>query len=269
MKKILRKSIAIRIVRYFVRSLFGYSVGVIPKIDLFISTRRFGGYYGGYPINIKKTGVISNVISCGVGRDVTFEIDLIKSGALSDTASIVLIDPTDESFDFFEKLKVAEDENVVIGFEIDGEKISEKIDRSMVIRLNYIKAAIGTQNSTMGRLVRHENWEDTATIEAYDNKGGIEGNVQISTISKICEEAMISNNQIDILKLDICGAELQVIPWLMEQRVFPSQIIVEFFHLSLATKAAVNDVKKCINVLLDQNYRCAGTDFTTKFTFVR
>ncbi len=269
MINLLRKSMLIRIIRYIIKSLFGYSVGVIPEIRSFPSTKRFGGNYGGYLINVKKIGRASNVISCGVGRDITFEIELIKSGILTDSASIILIDPTDESFDFFNKLKDARNENVVVGFEIDGSKIWEKINNSLIERLTYIKAAIGTQNSASGRIVRHEKWVDTATVEAYEDKDCVDGSIQISTITKICEELMISSNQIDILKLDICGAELQVIPWLMQRKIFPSQITIEFYHLSSANKAGVKDVKRCIEILFEQNYKCTGTDFTTKFTFIR
>ena len=269
MKNLLSKSIILRFIRYIIRSVTGHSVGLIPEIKFLISTKRFGGYYGGYPINTIKASGASNIISCGVGKDITFEIALLESGIIAEDANIILIDPTDESFDFFFGLQNFENENCIIGHEKDGKKIFGKVTHSVNKRFNYIKAAIGTQESAFGRIIRHENWSDTAMIEVSHDENSVDKKIQVLSITKICEKSMINHNDIDILKLDICGAELQVLPWLMQKKIFPLQITVEFYDLSLGTKEGVQNVKRAIKTLLDKKYRFAGTDFTTKFTFIR
>ena len=82
---------------------------------------------------------------------------------------------------------------------------------------------------------------------------------------------MIQNkiNKIDILKLDIEGAENQVIPNMLRNKIYPKQILVEFDEL---TTSYIKPYIKAIFIfsyLKLKNYKLVKTNQFPNFLFIR
>ena len=70
-----------------------------PKINKNILTKKIGTFYGGYDICDDQLK-IPNIISCGLGEDATFDIEMINNY----NAKIFAIDPTPSKKSLFRDL---------------------------------------------------------------------------------------------------------------------------------------------------------------------
>ncbi len=76
--------------------------------------------------------------------------------------------------------------------------------------------------------------------------------VEAKRIKTILEELNIKADEIDILKMDIEGAEYQVIEDMFNCKIFPKQVLVEYHHFfdSISNEAT----KENILLFLKSNY---------------
>jgi FkbM family methyltransferase len=92
--------------------------------------------------------------------------------------------------------------------------------------------------------------------------------VPAETLSGICARAGIQPENIDILKLDIEGAEYDVIQWITQSNIRPKQILVEFDELNFANRHTAERVKASVGMLNSIGYRMAHFDGLSNCTFV-
>ena len=76
-----------------------------------------------------------------------------------------------------------------------------------------------------------------------------------------------NNNNIDLLKLDIEGAEINVLNNLLNCKIYPKYILVEF-DLLIKNKDNFNETKLLIDRLLYENYNIFAND-KLNITFIR
>ena len=76
-----------------------------------------------------------------------------------------------------------------------------------------------------------------------------------------------NNNNIDLLKLDIEGAEINVLNNLLNCKIYPKYILVEF-DLLIKNKDNFNETKLLIDRLLYENYKIFAND-KLNITFIR
>ena len=67
-------------------------------------------------------------------------------------------------------------------------------------------------------------------------------------------------NDIEILKLDIEGAEIEVIKNILCKRIFPNQILVEFDELNKINELAIKKFEDVHQMLLSKNYNLIKTN---------
>ena len=79
---------------------------------------------------------------------------------------------------------------------------------------------------------------------------------------------MLGHNYVDILKLDIEGAEYCVIKDIMESKIFPSQILIEFHHRFRGY--SIYNTKNTINLLKQNGYQIFNiSDSLEEYSFIR
>jgi len=89
--------------------------------------------------------------------------------------------------------------------------------------------------------------------------------VDTITIKNLMNEN--NNNNIDLLKLDIEGAEINVLNNLLNCKIYPKYILVEF-DLLIKNKDNFNETKLLIDRLLYENYKIFAND-KLNITFIR
>ena len=82
--------------------------------------------------------------------------------------------------------------------------------------------------------------------------------VNTITLKKIIEKFNII--YLEMIKLDIEGAEIEVIQNMMDSKIFPNQILVEIDELNKIDKISVERFNKINNLLVKNNYELIYTE---------
>ena len=105
---------------------------------------------------------------------------------------------------------------------------------------------------------QHNYSDDTNFIE-----------VEATTLADLLEGLNISANEIPLIKLDIEGAEIEVISDFLDKGFFPEQILVEFDELNVPSERAFRRVDEIHTKLERFGYECIRTDGQADFLYVR
>jgi FkbM family methyltransferase len=210
----------LRRVRRFVKACVG--TDLITRLDTVVSAQRFGSDYGGWVLARENLDADSVVYSFGIGEDISFDIDLIRAFGLT----VHAFDPTPKS--------------------IVWVKAQNPPDQ---FRLHeYGLAAFDGQASfhppDNPRHVSHTMLENKSA-------GGQVLMAPVKRLRTVMEE--LGHGHIDVLKMDIEGAEYQVIDDICRSDIRPAQILVEFHHRF--PMVGVGATKRAIGQLRGVGYR--------------
>jgi len=188
------------------------------KEDYICNSKKFGSQYGGWNIVDSEIDRNSIIYSFGVGEDASFDIELIKSIDVT----IHAFDPTPRSIKWVKEQKLPE------LFVLHKYGIA---DFDGIVRFNPP--------------VNPKHVSHTILERAETSAQAIE--VPMKKLKTIMEE--LGHIKIDLLKMDIEGAEYSVLKNLELSDVRPKQLLIEFHHRFQnvgieKTKAAIRDIKK-------------------------
>ena len=213
--------------------------------------QTYGTNYGGWWLpSSAQLNPDSLVISVGVGEDISFDLAIqSKFGC-----TIELIDPTERAVKHFSEVR-----------EYYKTKDFSKFTGS--IQKDY-ESWIAPLNPDFSKI--HMNcvglWSEDTTLKFYKqtnpsyvsqtlipNMYGEEyTNVPVKRLKNFLE-AVSPKKQIDILKLDIEGAEIQVLETLFEDEIFPKILCVEFDYY-LKGKDTTSQTRSLVHKLLGVGY---------------
>ncbi|NTV26719.1 MAG: FkbM family methyltransferase [Chlorobiaceae bacterium] len=169
------------------------------RIELSCKTVGFGGWTIS-PIGLNRS---CTVLSLGVARDIGFDLEIINRF----DAELHAFDPTPGCVEWIKTQPLPEKFHfhpIAVGGQDGSMKMYPRMPKK------------GKKSSTMMTLLDESPGDNT----------GID--VQVRRIPTIMSELGICN--IDILKMDIEGAEYEVIDDLMSSGIRPYQVLVEFHH---------------------------------------
>lgn len=194
-------------------------------IDRTIQGTALGSDYGGYVVHVDGLNAASVVYSVGVGEDMTFDVALIERFGMT----VHAFDPTPRSRQFIER---TQPKNVVFHdygvFDHDG-----------VVRFNPPKNPAHVSMSVL----------DETVSDRITASGGTE--FAVRTIPSIMQE--LGHTRIDVLKMDIEGAEYNVIDHLAQHKPEVRQLMVEFHHVLPGIPVARTE--RAIDQLADLGFR--------------
>lgn len=90
-------------------------------------------------------------------------------------------------------------------------------------------------------------------------------------VPAITPETLLSRHQlktVPLMKLDIEGAEIEVIRHLIEKSVLPRQILVEFDEMNFPTKRSKANAENTDKLLKQAGYSCRYFDGLANFLYV-
>ena len=145
----------------------------------------------------------SVVYSLGVGDDIDFDLSLIEKYGVQ----VHAFDPTPSSIDMLDARDLPQQ------FAFHPWAVSAT-DGSLMLYPHLRKD--GTKSDVMYTMIAEEETvEDAIEVPAYS----------LSTISE-----KLGHKQIDLMKMDIEGAEYEVLDGLLSSSIKPTQLLVEFHH---------------------------------------
>lgn len=169
------------------------------RLEVKRDKERLGSGYGGHWICPDEISAESVVYSVGIGNDISFDLELIEKYG----CTVHAFDPTPESVEWVGKQDLPEE------FKFHALGLAES-DGTMIF--------YPPRNPAM---ISHRMTADPETKES-----GVE--VEFKSISSIME--MLNHDSIDLLKMDIEGAEYGVIRNICLTKPHINQICLEFHH---------------------------------------
>lgn len=190
-----------------------------PKVDERCPTERFGDSYGGWDIRAGQIHGNSIVYSFGIGENASFDLALIERFGLT----IHAFDPTPKSIVWVKRQNFPQEfilhEYGLAGF--DG-----TVSFNPPENPDHVSHTILNRPATEARAIQ----------------------VPVKRIATVMKE--LEHREIDLLKMDVEGAEYEVIEDLVKSDIRPRQLLVEFHHRFPEvgveqTKKAVASLRKC------------------------
>jgi len=194
---------------------------------------RLGSEYGGWVIPASLANEKSICYCAGVGEDITFDLALIERFG----CTVHAFDPTPEAHAHVESLEHLPD------------------------KFKYHRFGVWSEDTTL-KFFAPRNPEADISHSAL-NLGGTEKYFegQVRSIRSIMSE--LGQDQIDLLKLDIEGAEHAVLNHLECEAIWPHVLCIEFDQ-----PCAISTIRRRIQMLASHEYSVVATE-RWNFTFVR
>ena len=206
----------IRKAKTLIKSLFGRDL--YRRIDCRCRKERFGSEYGGWDVAVKKMNKDSIVYSFGVGEDVSFDLALLGRFGLT----VHAFDPTPKSITWVKR---------------------QEFPKNFIFHEYGIADFDG--NASFNPPVNPEHVSHTLLDRPETKDRAIA--VPVKRLSTIMKE--LGHSRIDLLKMDVEGAEYGVIIDAVQSAIRPEQLLVEFHHkfpnVGIAkTEEAVSELRK-------------------------
>jgi FkbM family methyltransferase len=195
---------------------------------------RLGSTYGGWTISEIDLTASPLIYSFGIGTDLTFDLAMIERF----DARVFAFDPTPRSLDWVKSQRLP--------------------DRLTVI-------PVGLADFDGALRFRPPAKLSHTSYAAVDDNSGVDGLVELPVKRLGTLMSELGHGSLDVLKMDIEGAEYPVIRSLLVSSHRPKQILVEFHHRF--GKATVSDTVAAVNELRSAGYRLfhiseSGTDYS-------
>ena len=225
---------ALRKIRISVKKLLGQEPAFKPEIDAPIEV--IGSEYGGWGLDTSRLNSESVIYSFGVGEDASFDLELIKRWNMN----IHAFDPTPKSIQWVKRQSFPQQ---FILHEYGLAKADGEVSFNPPADENHVSHTMLDRPSTSDDAIR----------------------VQVKGLDSILAE--LGHNNIDVLKMDIEGAEYEVIEGLEHSPIRPKQILVEFHHRF--PSVGVTKTRDAVRRLRGLGYRLAHVAASNEeYTFI-
>lgn len=232
-------------------------------VDLLV----LGSEYGGKNLALVGDLSGSTLLSGGCGEDISFDIEY----AAKFDAKVILIDPIPKSIEHVEKVFTRIGKPASAKYSKTGCQQTEAYDMSRISpgQIKFIPNALWSVNTKLKlfppKNLDHVSYSFLDLQGVKKNSSGME--VDTITISEIVE--MIQPTEITVLKLDIEGAQLEVLQHCFAIGVKPSQIIVEIDELFFPTIRGRRRARTLLKLLKDNGYELVARMHKFDLTFVK
>jgi FkbM family methyltransferase len=214
---------------------------------------------------IKKNGVM---ISAGLGEDVSFEIELTSTHDIR----TILIDPTPKSVLHYKEIQERFGMGKNLPYTNDGRQSVFSYDLRNINSHNLSLYEFALWNETLEDIKFYlpPNRDDVShsILNIHNNYSTLSEYITVKTITfvNIITVEKI-NYEIDILKLDIEGSEVEVIRSVIDSGILPKQILIEIDEYYFINIYSRRRVRSLLNGLCSHYYCIHRKD--SNFVFIR
>lgn len=231
---------------------------------------HLGTEYGGWAFIDDGDLDGCTIVSAGLGEDASFDIEFAKKYG----ATIIVVDPTPRAIQHFNEIISHLGRKNACGYSPGGQQPVEAYDLSTIEDKNLILVEKALWNETARlRFFEPANPKHVShSIINYQNEylettSHIE--VQAVTLRELLTEFKLDPSDIPLIKLDIEGAEIEVLTQCISEGITPRQILVEFDELNVPSKNGFERVSEIHQLLSQSGYEMVRTDGAADFLYVR
>ena len=224
--------------------------------------KTYGTIYGGWwiptALNLNST---STVISAGAGEDISFDLAIQSEFG----CTVEIYDPTERAQKHFEEIQNYYKPNFS-GFSGNIQKDYEFWISPLnpnFAKINFNNFGLASTDSTV-KFYKQTN-PDYVSQSVLPNMYGTEYTIaNMKRLQTVLKEKGLK--KVDILKLDIEGAELQVLESMLEDEIYPTVLCIEFDYYLKGKDTG--ETEKIIKKLFDVGYKILN-NANWNITFMR
>jgi len=223
------------------------------RISVNSSKLILGNNYANWIIPKNIIDSSSICYSVGAGEDISFDISLVKNY----NSNVYIFDPTPKAIEYYNK-----------GTSIlnDG-SCNFNLTKYEISKLKFFELGVWNTN---GVVKFYEPMDKTHVSHSIVNLQKTESfiNVEVRKIDFLMN--MLHHDRIDLLKMDIEGAERFVIDTILSDKILPKILCIEFDEiLNPVSESSKEEIKETILKLIKNGYELFSIDFPSNYTFVR
>lgn len=209
-----------------------------------------GTNYGGWPIPINaKLDKNSIVYSGGVGEDMSFDLKLEDKYK----CKVFLIDPTQRAIKHYEEVKEFYNSKINnFSGNIQSDYLYNIIDlKPDFDNYTYINKGLYKEKNRL-KFYKQTNSNYVSQSLVSNMFGNEYDEVEVDSIKNIMKT--YNHSKIDLLKLDIEGSEIDVLNQMLDDKIYPTYLCIEF-DLLLKNKDPNQLTQKLVQRLQENQYK--------------
>lgn len=205
------------------------------------------------------------LISCGAGEDISFDIDFLNNFS----GKVYLIDPTPRAIRHYKSIKKKFGDKKKVNYEKGGNQpiSSYNLTRINSSNLKLINKAIWNKNQLLKFYPPKD--KNFVSFSLFKNKNTVGNFIKVQGIEILTIMKKIKIKKIDLIKLDIEGAELVVIEDLFKKNVLPNQILFEFDQLKEGSLTSLFYLFKFFKLINKYKYDLFYSDAKNNFSIIK
>lgn len=254
----------------FIKRIFNLLRFRIVEVLIFntVNTIYLGSKYGGWRFFNDKSLRGGVYVSAGCGEDISFDIEFIKKYK---PRKVALIDPTPRSIVHVENTLARGNNYPLCNYSDNGSQDINSYDLRGIDRssIKFFKKALWNEVGSIdffSPLDKNHVSHSIHNLQEVENNPYNKISVETTTLNNVLLEMDI--NHIDLLKLDIEGAEIELLLYMIKHKIMPTQICVEFDELSMKKSNFWKRPKIVIRELKRVGYRCVYSNGKTDYLFL-
>lgn len=222
---------------------------------------RIGTSYGGWCIPENLLNSESVCYLAGAGEDISFDVGIVRKY----NCEVFIIDPTPRAYSHF-KLLIQNTQN---GIKTSINKSSQTYDLfpDKIEKLNYLRIGLWSNSSEIKFFEpKDPNHVSHSALNLQNTQKYFAG--QVKRISELMKE--LNHFKLDLLKIDIEGAEYKVIDSIIQDRIHIKVICVEFDEANnpLDEKFLLR-IRSSLKALFKYGYRIIDYNDKHNYTLIR
>ena len=209
----------------------------------------------------------SVVLSCGLGEDASFDVEFASRYG----AKVILVDPTPRAIRHFEGIQGRVGQRASQGYVPGGKQLLNsydlrKIDEGSLVLEPFALWVAKTRLKFFAP--QNPDHVSHSIVNWQNNYAQDTPHIEVETIT--LEELLSKHNlkTVALLKLDIEGAEIEVIRHIVESAIPIRQLLVEFDEMNFPSERPRRNVEETDRILRQAGYVCNDFDGKADFLYV-
>lgn len=228
---------------------------------------RLGSKYGGWSFVPFSNLEGSWIVSAGLGEDASFDTEIQRRYG----ARVLILDPTPRAMNHFEAVKKLFGHKGTTNWVSGGNQPVNLYDLSSATTENMvlIPKALWNKASMLRFYSPTDPTHVSHSINNYQNDYRSDTPfIEVASTTLKSVMANLGQAHLPLLKLDIEGAEIEVIQSFLEDGVRPTQILVEYDELVRPTMRSNLRIQRIHNRLLKSGYKLVNWDKPSNFLYL-
>jgi FkbM family methyltransferase len=227
---------------------------------------RLGSKYGGWVFVDDHALLSSTILSCGLGEDASFDIEY----CLRFNARVVIVDPTPRAISHFNQILGRVGNSAEVTYTENGciPISAYPLDQIDIKNLTLCPFALWNKKEKLRFYLPKNIAHVSCSIINFQNNYSQDTSyieVDAITIDELLKSYDI--DKISLIKLDIEGAEVEVLGDMLQKNIRPRQILVEYDELMVPSKVSKYRVESTHKKLLSNGYLLINRE-NTNFTYI-